>query len=72
MAFEESTLIAPAVRSDEAALGEPAHSHPHRKVLAFHVGRADVLRIGVALTLVVFLKLDPPSALLVSPALAPS
>jgi hypothetical protein len=27
---------------------EPAHRHPHRQVLALHVGRGDVLPIGIA------------------------
>jgi hypothetical protein len=28
--------------------GEPPHCHPHRQVRPFDVGRADMLRIGVA------------------------
>ena len=31
--------------------GEAAHVHPHREVLALHVGRGDVLRIGLAFDL---------------------
>ena len=28
--------------------GEAAHVHPHRKVLPFGIGRADMLRVGIA------------------------
>jgi hypothetical protein len=36
-------LLAEAVRQ----AGEPPHGHTHREVLAFHIARADVVRIRI-------------------------